>query len=76
MAVKLDEMPKKRGRYPWDEWTDGSVVKVTQGEDFQTAVESFRTQLYGKARSLGKKVELVIEDKSITFRMYPKPETE
>lgn len=72
---KLKEMPKRRGRgqkHPWDEWADGSPWKITQGEDFQGAVESMRTQLYGKARSLGKEVAVVVEGDSISFQMTDK----
>lgn len=78
MAEKLATMPKKTGRHPWDEWTDGDVWKITQGEDFQSDIESMRTQLYGKARSLRMDVDLVkdVEAGTITFRMTPKPKTE
>jgi hypothetical protein len=71
MAELLKEMPKRRGRgqvHPWDEWADGRVWKVKQGEDFQSAVESFRTQLYGKARALGKKLDIFVEADSVTFQ--------
>jgi hypothetical protein len=77
MAQKLNAMPKRRGRasvHPWDQWADGSVWKITQGEDFPGAVESMRTQLYGKARRLDKNLELVVEGESISFRMTPKDE--
>lgn len=75
MAQKLEAMPKRRGRgqvHPWEQWADGSAWKITQGEDFHGAVESMRTQLFGKARSLGKKVELVVEGDSISFQMSDK----
>ena len=77
MAQKLDAMPKRRGRatvHPWHEWADGSVWKIKQGEDFQGDLESMRTQLYGKARTLQKVVELVVDkdDQTITFTMKPK----
>lgn len=78
MAQKLDAMPKRRGRatvHPWGEWSDGSVWVITQGEDFYGALESMRTQLYGRARDMDKTVELVIdkEKSTITFTMKPKP---
>ena len=28
---------KGRNRYPWDEWFDGDIWKITQGEDFTTS---------------------------------------
>lgn len=80
MAIRLDTMPKRRGRasvHPWDEWADGSAWKITQGEDFTGDLESMRTQLYGKARTLEKTVELVVDkdEKTITFQMKPKTES-
>lgn len=81
MAEKLAAMPKKRGRatvHPWDDWADGSVWKIKKDEDFFGDLESMRTQLYGKARSLGKIVEVMPDktEQSITFRMQDKPADE
>jgi hypothetical protein len=28
---------KGRNRYPWTEWFDGDIWKITQGQDFQTS---------------------------------------
>lgn len=75
MAELLNEMPPKARRtHPWDEWSDGQVRKIYQGTDFKGAVESMRTQIYGKARDLGKAVELDVDRdaKTITFRMIDK----
>lgn len=76
MAQRLDTMPKRRGRatvHPWDEWADGSAWEVKAGEDFDAELESFRTQLYGKARSLGKKVDVSVNkaEKTISFQFLP-----
>lgn len=79
MAERLQEMPAKAHRgsaHPWHDWADGSVWKVTRGVDFSSAVESFRTQLYGKARQLSDatgenyRVDLVIDGDTVTFRIY------
>jgi hypothetical protein len=79
MAEKLATMPRRPGRaHPWKDWTDGSIWKIRRGEDFQSGLESMRTQLYGKARSMTPPmdVELVMdrEAETITFRMTPKQE--
>lgn len=75
---KLATMPPRAGRatvHDWDTWSDGGVYEIKQGVDFQGAVESMRTQLYGKARSMGKAVEVVTdrEKGTISFRMFAKP---
>ena len=28
---------KGRNRYPWTDWFDGDIWKITQGEDFDTS---------------------------------------
>jgi hypothetical protein len=46
----------KRGRpalYPWDEWTDGQVWKVTEGIDFKISRNSFRSSLVNHATRNG-----------------------
>lgn len=75
MAERLVEMPERKGTYPWHDWSDGSVWKITRGEDFSAKLESMRTQLYGRARDMGKVLELADIDKkagTIIFRMKDK----
>lgn len=74
---KLTEMPTRQGRatvYDWATWSDGGVYRIKRGVDFVGQVESMRTRLYGKARALGKSVEVVPDRdaETITFRMYDK----
>lgn len=78
MAEKLATMPTSRRGHPWDEWADGDVWKITKGEDFQSGLESMRTQLYGKARSLNMDVDVVVDRDAgtITFRMTPKAKSD
>lgn len=33
-------------KYPWDEWFDGSVWRLRQGEDFDVNCESMRSAIY------------------------------
>lgn len=61
MAEKLNEFPggnrtKGGGKYPWDEWLDGSVWLLRQGEDFSTSMISFRATASKMAKRNGKKV--------------------
>lgn len=78
MATKLSAMPERKARattHPWGEWTDGSVWKIKQGEDFAGKVEPMRVRLYSKARELGKKLEIVVDRDAatITFQMVDQP---
>lgn len=53
MAEKLDTFPQKVQRverkYPWRQWTDGSIWKAKQGEDFTCEPNSFVSSLRAKA---------------------------
>ena len=46
MAEVIDELPKYKvgpeAKYPWEQWFDGQVWKLTKGADFLTNPESFR----------------------------------
>ena len=32
----------RRNKYPWDKWFDGSVWRLTRGQDFQVSLDGFR----------------------------------
>jgi hypothetical protein len=46
MAEKLEAFPvrhngsRRPGKYPWDEWLDGSVWQLKRGEDFDILPKS------------------------------------
>jgi len=43
MARKLETFPTFiRSTYPWDEWLDGSVWELTEGEDFTSKIPTIR----------------------------------
>ena len=60
MARRLDKFPgqpdSKRGKYPWEEWTDGSVWEIRQGEDYDVATENMRVNLHLKGEAQARKV--------------------
>lgn len=56
MARIVDRVESHRGRpqvHPWDEWTDGQVRELFQGEDFDGQLQSMRTIVHRKARDMG-----------------------
>lgn len=59
MARKVDAFPEIPGqsRYPWDEWLDGSIWELTEGEDFRGKVNTFRSNARSQARRRNGKVE-------------------
>src|SRR3954447_13556671 len=60
MAKRLEsfpgDVPSGARRYPWAEWTDGSVWEIRRGEDYDAATENMRVNLHMKADALAKKV--------------------
>lgn len=65
MAEKVNSLPKAnygRGKYPWDEWLDGDVWRLTAGEDFGALPYAFRVNAYAVARKRGLKVSVQLED--------------
>ena len=63
MAHRLDsfdfssERPAGRPpKYPWHEWTDGSIWRVIRGIDYEPATRSLQATLFAYAGRVGLKV--------------------
>lgn len=58
MAERVENAvaPRRRRFYPWDEWTDGSIWRAKEGEDFTCSPASFQTALHLRARQENKVV--------------------
>lgn len=60
MADRIEHFPAEQRpptrRYPWHEWTDGSVWRLVRGEDFDQEVDQFRNRLYPQAARRSMKV--------------------
>ena len=56
MAKKLKELPAgTRSRYPWDDWFDGEVWELTEGEDYTVSTDNMRTAVHSAAKTRGGK---------------------
>ncbi len=57
MAEKLTDYKFTRGRigtqYPWGEWLDGNIWKLTAGVDFTCKPGSMRTNTWKAAKAHG-----------------------
>jgi hypothetical protein len=54
MAKRLDTFPTPAGaRYPWEEWLDGSVWELRQGQDFTAKLPTFRANAQTQAKKRG-----------------------
>jgi len=61
MARRLSHFPAVDGpgaprRYPWIEWTDGSVWEIRQREDYDVSTENMRVNLHMRADAEAVKV--------------------
>ncbi len=57
MAERIDSMPEKNRSgasrlYPWEDWLDGSVWKLTAGEDFKCSPAGLRSLAAKRTESL------------------------
>lgn len=44
---------RRRGKYDWDKWFDGSVWRLTRGQDFQVSLPAFRGAAGAAAKRQG-----------------------
>jgi hypothetical protein len=72
---------RRRGRpakYPWEEWTNGSVWEIVQGQDYDVSTENMRVNLHLRAGKEDKKVitRLAREPgpEKLLFQFVPKTE--
>lgn len=60
-----------RPKYPWGEWSDGSVWKVRAGTDFTCRPLSFTTTLHWHAKKHGMHVRTQrVNDNEVVFQFY------
>lgn len=62
MAEVLDQWPTiqrtRQSRYPWDQWTNGQIWQVREGDDFESNLKTFVQGLYAYGKRHGLKVEV------------------
>lgn len=75
MAKKLKEWPEGRvmrgtySRYPWEEWLDGNIWMLKQGEDFFADIKSMRVMSYNMAKKVGLRVNTTtIDERTLVIK--------
>lgn len=62
MAEMIDAFPAisrtRAAKYPWAEWTNGAIWKVSEGIDFESNPKTFGQGLYAFAKRHEMKVEV------------------
>jgi hypothetical protein len=73
VAEVVDKLPKSRRGgsspfYPWAEWLDGRVWKLTQGEDFPSKPRIFGNMARASGARRGVKVETRVDGDDLYIR--------
>ncbi len=73
MAERLDDFPFKSwtGKFPWDEWLDGSIWRLKRGEDFDITPAGFRAGMQYNANKRGGKVRTRREGENFVIQFIP-----
>lgn len=62
MAERIEEFTPRSNhtwsKYPWEQWTDGSIWRIAPGEDFDSTHSTMRSVLYQRARLIGMRVRV------------------
>lgn len=66
----------KRGKYPWDEWFDGTIRQAEAGVDYTTTDRAFLSALYRMSKLLGLKARASLPEKGVVVFQCPVPEGE
>ena len=79
MAEVIEDMPfdsSNAKKYPWDEWLDGRIWKLTRGSDFSISAVNMRTTIYARALRRGLRASVSVKEDSTIIVMQAKPKEE
>ena len=68
MAEVLEKFSFTRGRYNWDDWFDGQIWRLEQGEDFEVDPSSFRSTITAAARRYEVSVRTSVDGGSVVLQ--------
>ena len=60
--------------YPWDDWFDGQVWELTQGEDFQIKAHSMQSPIRSAARTRDLSVHICVRGDKVYIQASKKAE--
>jgi len=55
-SFEKDVQQETLRRYPWEQWCDGSIWEIRQGEDYDVPTENMRVNLHERAKQRVMKV--------------------
>jgi hypothetical protein len=74
MAKKIEKHKFRSSKYDWDNWLDGDIWVLTQGEDFEVELSTMRSTILGAAyrKGLRARTTLDMKAKTITIQAFKK----
>lgn len=63
-------------KYPWAEWSDGRIVKLTRGTDFDVEPAVMRGQVIVRARKEGRRFRTNVKGDDVIFTFQAPGESE
>lgn len=75
MAQQMDdEFPlKKRGKYDWDNWADGTTWLIERGKDYSVSDSAFQAAAYQAARRRGLELRTAVHGDGVVVEFSPRP---
>jgi hypothetical protein len=71
MAKRIDSLPNKaRARYPWKEWTDGSIWQLVRGDDYTVEDDAMRSMAHLYARRNNMRAETRRWEKGMIIQFH------
>lgn len=74
MASRLREFPKdepeSKGKYPWGQWLDGSIWKITKDSDFDEGFDTFISKVHFEAIERDLIVRVKLKDTSVIVQAF------
>lgn len=55
-TIRRHEFVARNAKYPWNDWLDGRIWRLTQGKDFRTSISNLVCAAYPAARKRGGRV--------------------
>lgn len=77
MATKIETFAvrESKSKFPWNDWTDGSVWELRKGDDYTTDAINMRANLYNHACKRCLKVKSMILDDGARIQFKFEPST-
>lgn len=60
----------RRQKYPWSDWLNGKIWKLTQGHDFSVSPGHMRNSVFTAARANGKRVHTRVDGDCLYIQTY------